>query len=284
MLRHLVDCRRPRQLGTAWRVFSKLKPLHLEYAGVFLGGAGRFLVRGSFVLLCGMAWFVCAALLPAAENAPPRLTVKQCHDFTITGKGDADAWKQADWVALNRRPKGRHDYTARFKMLYSPTGVYVLFDGTDQTLTATMQEDFLDLWNEDVFECFFWTSEEHTVYFEYEISPLGRELPILVPNLDGRFLGWRPWHYEGERKIKKKVSASGGKNVSMASVSGWRAEVFIPYELLKPLQNTPPKPGTRWRANFYRVDYDNQQVTAWDWARVGPSFHDFKNFGTLVFE
>ncbi len=284
MLRHLVDCRRPRQLGTAWSVFAELKPRHLEYAGVFLGAAGRFFVRGSFVLLGGMAWFVCASPLPAAENAPRSLTVKQCHDFTITGKGDADAWKQTDWVALNRRPKGKHDYTARFKMLYSPTGVYVLFDGSDQTLTATMQEDFLDLWNEDVFECFFWTSEQHTVYFEYEISPLGRELPILVPNLDGRFLGWRPWHYEGERKIKKKVSASGGKNVSMASVSGWRAEVFIPYELLKPLQNTPPKPGTRWRANFYRVDYDNQQVTAWDWARVGPSFHDFKNFGTLVFE
>jgi len=27
-----------------------------------------------------------------------------------------------------------------------------------------------------------------------------------------------------------------------------------------------------------------KQVTGWDWARVGPSFHDFKNFGTLVFE
>ncbi len=105
-------------------------------------------------------------------------------------------------------------------MLYSATGVYVLFDGTDAMLTATMKEDFLDLWNEDVFECFFWTDEKHPVYFEYEISPLGYELPILVPNLDGRFLGWRPWHYDGDRKIRKQVSATGGTNVSMSKVTG----------------------------------------------------------------
>lgn len=214
----------------------------------------------------------------------PKMTVKKCEDFTVTGKGDAQAWIKTDWTKLNRRPNGKHDYTAQFKVLYSKTGVYVLFDGTDKTLTATMEEDFLDLWNEDVFECFFWTDEKHSVYFEYEISPLGYELPILVPNLDGRFTGWRPWHYDGERKIQKKVSATGGTTTSMANVTGWRAEVFIPFELLKPLNNVPPKSGTQWRANFYRVDYDDGQSTAWDWARVGPSFHEFKKFGTLEFE
>ena len=67
-------------------------------------------------------------------------------------------------------------------------------------------------------------------------------------------------------------------------MTGWTAEVFIPYELLTPLRNVPPKPGTRWRANFYRMDYDDGQHTSWDWARVGPSFHEFQKFGTLVFE
>jgi hypothetical protein len=220
----------------------------------------------------------------AVPSVPPKLFVKHCDDFQVNGKGEAAAWSAADWTPLVQRPNGKHDYTARFKMLYSASGVYVLFDGSDRTLTATMQEDFLHLWEEDVFECFFWTDEKHPVYFEYEISPLGFELPILVPNLDGRFLGWRPWDYAGDRKIQKGVSATGGTNTSMASVTNWRAEVFIPYELLKPLRNVPPKPGTQWRANFYRVDYDGKQVTGWDWARVGPSFHEFEKFGTLVFE
>ena len=135
------------------------------------------------LLCCGALCSVCDRHAQADDATLPTLTVKRCDDFPINGKGDAQAWNAASWVDLNRRPDGHHDYTARFKMLYSQNGVYVLFDGSDRTLTSTMQEDFLDLWNEDVFECFFWTSEQHTVYFEYEISPLGFELPILIPIL-----------------------------------------------------------------------------------------------------
>ncbi len=36
--------------------------------------------------------------------------------------------------------------------------------------------------------------------------------------------------------------------------------MFVPFELLKPLANVPPKSGTRWRANFYRMDYDDDKV------------------------
>jgi hypothetical protein len=238
------------------------------------------LAAGLFTCLSGTN----ALAEDAEDSGAPSLRVLSCKDFEVTGRGDALAWQRAEWVPLNKRTGGTHDYAARFKILYSATGIYVLFDGTDEVLTATMNEDFLDLWNEDVYECFFWTDERHPLYFEYEISPLGYELPILIPNLDGQFLGWRPWHYEAGRKTRKAVTATGGAPKSRANVQGWRAEVFIPYSLLEPLQNVPPQPGARWRANFYRVDYDHQQTTAWDWARVGPSFHEFQKFGTLVFD
>ena len=169
-------------------------------------------------------------------------------------------------------------------MLYSTTGLYVLMEAEDSAITATLNEDFLDLWNEDVFEFFLWPDERDPAYFEYEISPLGYELPILVPHFEDRFLGWQPRHYEGPRKTQKATTVTGGVKQSGARIKGWRAEVFVPYALLKPLRNVPPKPGTQWRANFYRVDYDDSQTTAWDWARVGPSFHEHHKFGTLVFE
>jgi hypothetical protein len=89
---------------------------------------------------------------------------------------------------------------------------------------------------------------------------------------------------EGGRKTRKATAAAGGPLKSGAAVTGWTAEVFIPYALLTPLRNVPPKPGARWRANFYRMDYDDGPATGWDWARVGPSFHEFRKFGTLVFE
>ncbi len=218
------------------------------------------------------------------EAAAKVLRIPQTEDFVINGRGDASAWKKAAWEPLHLRVTDGHQYRTRVKMLYSRTGLYVLMDAEDRTLTATMKEDFLDLWKEDVFEFFLWPDERYPVYFEYEISPLGFELPILIPNFGGEFLGWRPWRYEGNRKTQKATTVVGGPKLSGGRVTGWKAEVFVPYDLLKPLQNVPPQPGTRWRANFYRVDYDNGKSTSWDWARVGTSFHEFDKFGTLIFE
>jgi hypothetical protein len=218
-----------------------------------------------------------------APPAMPELRVPRTEDFEVTGDGQAPAWKKTEWTSLARRGKAGADYQSRFKVLYSATGLYVLMDGTDTKLTTTMKEDFLDLWNEDCFEFFLWPDERQSIYFEYEISPLGYELPILIPNVEGKFLGWRPWHYEGDRKIRKQTVVVGGVKDSGAKVTGWTAEIFVPYKLLEPLGNVPPRPGTRWRANFYRMDYDNDRETSWDWARVGLSFHEYEKFGTLVF-
>ena len=213
----------------------------------------------------------------------PKLSVRPVDDFEVTGKGEHAAWQKAEWVALRRREPQNHPYDTRFKIVYSTTGLYFLMDGTDRKLTSTMNEDFMDLWNEDVYEVFLWTDERYPVYFEYEISPLNRELPIIIPNFGGQFLGWRPWHYERERQTRKATSITGGPKQSQASIEGWRAEFFIPYALLRPLQNVPPTPGTQWRANFYRMDHDEGKRTQWEWARVGNSFHEYEKFGELVF-
>lgn len=214
----------------------------------------------------------------------PELRVARTDDFEVNGRGDSAAWEKVPWEPLHLRSSDGSPYETRVKMLYSATGLYVLMDAADRRITATMDEDFADLWNEDVFEFFLWPDERYPVYFEYEISPLGFELPILIPNLDGQFLGWRPWHYEGPRKTRKATTVAAGPKQPGAEVTGWKAEVFVPYDLLKPLRNVPPKPGTRWRANFYRMDYDGGRAASWDWARVGRSFHEFREFGTLVFE
>jgi hypothetical protein len=214
----------------------------------------------------------------------PRLSVKLVEDFEVTGTGERAPWRQADWTVLRRREPDGHPYESRFKVLYSKTGVYFLMEGADRTLTATMTGDFLDLWKEDVFEVFLWTDERYPVYFEYEISPLNHELPILVPNFGGRFLGWRPWHYEGERLTRKATSVIGGPKAPHAAIERWCAEFFIPYTVLRPLGNVPPGPGTIWRANFYRIDYDQGKTTHWEWAPVGQNFHEYERFGELLFD
>ena len=215
---------------------------------------------------------------------PSVTTVNKTADFDVTGDGSNPAWGKTKWLDLHKRGGANHDYSTRIKILYSPTGLYTLMEATDKKLTATFDKDFENLWTEDVFEAFLWPEEKDPVYFEYEISPLNRELPIVVPNLEGKFKGWLPWHYDGDRKTRKATSVSDGEKKSGSSISGWKAEVFIPYALMEPMRNATPVSGTKWRANFYRVDHDGGKSTGWDWARVGPSFHDFRNFGTLIFE
>ncbi len=226
----------------------------------------------------------CTSAPGPAPTPVPTLRVKSTEDFEPSGSGDADAWKTTEWTSLRRRQTDGQPYEARFKVLYSKSGLYVLMDGTDKKLTTTGRPDFANLWEEDVYEAFFWTDESAPLYFEYEISPLASELPILVSNNGGTFMGWTPWSYLKERKIRKATSARGGPKEKGAAVEGWSAEFFIPFALFKGIPNSPPRSGSRWRANFYRVDHDDGRLTQWDWAPVGPSFHEYRSFGVLLFE
>jgi len=235
-------------------------------------------------LLCLFVLIMNGYTVSVAQNSQPgSMIIKKCQDFKVTGNGSAEAWKITEWVTLQQQGPDNSPYQTRAKVLYSGTGIYFLFDCGDKKLTSKMKGENLNLWNEDVVEVFLWTSEDFPVYFEYELSPLNYELPIMVPNYKGSFLGWLPWHYEGDRKIQHATSTAGGKKKSGASVTGWIAEFFIPYKVLAPLPNMPPESGTKWRANMYRIDYD-QGSSHFAWQKTGKSFHEYNSFGTFIFE
>jgi len=214
---------------------------------------------------------------------PQVLIVKKSADFTVTGDGRSENWAITDWVVIPLRTSSDEPLTTKAKILYSDTGIYFLFDCQDKKLSATMNADFLDLWKEDVVEIFLWPDENAPVYFEYEISPLNYELPILISNENGDLVRWQPFHYDADRKTSHLTSIQGGEKKSNALISGWTAEFFIPFKLLRPLNNILPKSGTKWRANMYRVDYDNKRAS-WSWQLTSKSFHDYEKFGTFIFE
>jgi hypothetical protein len=219
----------------------------------------------------------------SANSDQGSTVIKKCNDFTVTGDGSSSEWKKTEWISVGQQGVGPVLYSTNVKVLYSKTGIYFLFRCEDKKLTSTLLGDFLDLYNEDVVEVFLWPDESFPVYFEYEVSPLNYELPIIIPNYNGKFFGWKPWHYEGERLTRHETSVTGGQKVSGGAVSGWMAEFFIPYKLLVPLNNVPPSSGTKWRANMYRIDYDSD-VKLFAWQKVDNSFHEYNHFGTFIFE
>jgi hypothetical protein len=242
--------------------------------------------------------FLLSGLMAGAQPAASPLIVLKTTDFEIDGKGTADNWKATTWVPLTQRDPAilrknnwqipletdtikAPDYRTEFKILYSDNGVYCLYHCQDSAITATITEDFSHIYDEDVVEAFFWPDTKMPTYFEYELSPLNVELPILIINNRGHAMGWKPWHYEGGRKTRHAVQVE--KNSSGNMVKGWTAEFFIPFALLAPLDNVPPKKGTTWRANFYRIDYD-RKPTYTSWQLTRQSYHDYENFGTIRFE
>lgn len=212
------------------------------------------------------------------------LIVPKCTDFELTGKGDNKQWDKTEWIQLPILDESENNYETKLKMLYSELGIYVLGSFEDKMISTDYTKDQSDIWNGDVFEVFLQTDPANPLYFEYEINPLNAELVILVPNNEGDFFGWSPWHYEGPRKIKKAVQVHGGKGESGAAISGWSVELFFPYALFKAMKNVPPKPGTEWRGNFYRMDYDSGERMRWSWAPVTGSFHEYKKYWPITFK
>jgi len=221
---------------------------------------------------------------PEASQPLVPLVVRKCSDFDLTGEGDNSEWGKTEWNYLTKLDEGGKIYTTKFKILYSAKGVYVLFNGDDDKISTQYDKDFDDLFKGDVYEVFFHTDPNTPVYFEYEINQLNKELVLLMPKINGSVYGWIPWHYEKERTVKKMITVVGGKMISNASIKSWSAELFFPYELFTPLGNVPPKSGTIWNANFYRLDYDSCKMIKWAWGPVQKSFHELDKFRPIKFE
>lgn len=239
-----------------------------------------------FILICFLPIF---AMGQSASLETPAITIKKTGDFDITGDGAAGNWNETEWISLAQRTNRENvqNYTTKAKVLYSNTGLYVLFHSKDNRVTTPFTKNYEELWLGDVVEVFLWTNKSEPNYFEYEISPLDYELPLIVSNLDGELLHWLPFENSynsgSGRKVRHKTTVINGKKENGAAIEGWTAEIFIPFKLLHPLENIYPASGTTWRANLYRIDYDGGE-TLWSWSPFRENFHDYHHFGTFRFE
>jgi hypothetical protein len=213
----------------------------------------------------------------------PVLSVPHTRPFEITGLGDHPAWQKAEPMPM--LPRGGHEVASHrtwFKALWTAGGVYFLIDCGDQKLVAT-QTDNQALWNEDVAEVFIWPDEKTPIYYEYNISPLGADVQMLVPHIGDDYRATMPFSFDSRRHVQKAVSVRGGPQSGGADITGWTCEFFISSRALRPLPNRRPDVGVQWRANLFRIDYDHPHRRFFSWHDVGPSFHNHIEYPTLRF-
>jgi hypothetical protein len=229
--------------------------------------------------LIGCLLFVVLHCTAHASLNTDTLKIKKVTDFKFDGVANQH-WDIADWHNLIQLDSSSLPYDAKFKILYSDSGIYVMFSGKDHTITSTYTKDFEDLFRADVFEVFFHPEPTTPIYLEYEVNALNAELVLLIPNLSKKRIGWAPWKYTGKRKVIKKVQVLSTND----QMQLWTAELFFPFSLFVTLQNIDVHKGTCWNANFYRLDYDTGDMIKWAWSPVIKSFHEYEKFGVIQFD
>jgi len=146
----------------------------------------------------------------------------------------------------------------------------VRFDGRDAGTVATLTRRNDPLWTEDVYEVFLTPFDPPTLYFEFEVNPLGTlfDARLESPDLVRKTMRVDPsWNLRG---LSGKSRVRPGR---------WSAVLKIP---LEGLAGDGPLPRT-WRANFFRVDRGSpDEFSAWSPTWTDPAdFHAAARFGFL---
>jgi hypothetical protein len=148
----------------------------------------------------------------------------------------------------------------------------VRFDGRDAGVVATRTRRDDALWTEDVFEVFLTPHDPPTLYYEFEVNPLGALFDARVESPEGRRETMRvdvEWNCPG---FRARVARRPDR---------WSARIAIP---LGPLGGAAEPV---WRANFFRIDRGSgspDEFTAWSPTGADPpDFHRPDRFGILRF-
>jgi hypothetical protein len=164
---------------------------------------------------------------------------------------------------------------------FDDTFLSILFSCSDDHVIATHVRHDAPLYEEDVLEVFLAPGENHRVYFEIEVNPLGALFDARVESPDG--VRWtmrvdRGWTCEGLHAAARRVTESDGLQTVDTIMR-------IPFA---GLERDTPEDGETWRANFFRIDRHpthGDEFSAWQpTLRVPPDFHVVDAFGILRFQ
>ena len=160
--------------------------------------------------------------------------------------------------------------------------LYVAFQCVDRDVWGSFTGRNQPLYEEEVVEAFLAPDADPRRYFELEANPCGAwfEARVESPELDRRSMRVdRDWVCAGwERAVRVRGTLDRRDDRDV----WWSAEWAIPFAAL---EASAPRPGTRWRANFFRIDREGEgQFSAWvPTGADPPDFHRPACFGWLEF-
>ena len=210
------------------------------------------------------------------------------NDFSLSGRLDHPAWKEAQPIKLNDAISGEPGrFDTEVRVLYSDNYLYVGFRCEDDYIWGRVKEHDGAIYDEECVEVFLNPAGILHQYFEINLSPkgVGYEANILNSRMpeqpDNEFSAFPEWN---PKDVHTAVSVEGKIDVP-GKGQGWTAEYAIPFKEIYGATNVPPRPGDVWRVNFYRIDSPKKgQREHYAWSKTErAAFHLPWRFGYLKF-
>ena len=202
-------------------------------------------------------------------------------------------WDKRQWrktkpldIALHMGAKPEHQPKTQAKVLYDDENIYVIFRVEDRYVRAVVTKYQGPVCRDSCVEFFFTPgSDTSKGYFNVETNCIGNILcyhQILrgenVKELEAVELAGIEIVGSFPRKI---IDPEKTEPVT------WTLEYRLPIEIFeKYAEVTRPRPGVKWRANFYKCADQTSHPHWLTWSFVGkdkPDFHRPEYFGTLEF-
>jgi hypothetical protein len=212
----------------------------------------------------------------------------------LDGKLDDPAWADAPSTGafVNTLTGAPAAQKTEAKLLWDKKFLYVGIDNADTDVWSNLTKRDDKLWTQEADELMIDADGNGRTYIELQVAPNGNVFDTYLPERrkyeDTINPKMKP--FEWNSKMIAKVHVDGTLNKREDVDKGWTAELAIPLEDVKGMDDKsgvklPPSPGDVWRINMYRMDIPQgkpQQAAGWSPPMIGD-FHALDRFGELVF-
>jgi hypothetical protein len=208
--------------------------------------------------------------------------------MVIDGNWDKKQWKKQKAVSIDKYMGNIPPFKPQVeaKMMYDDENVYVIFRVKDKHVRSLVQEYNGNVSGDACVEFFF--SPDSALperYFNLEVNAGGTPLLFYVTK---PWTGFNKLEADDIKQVEIAHSLPARIDPEISEPVTWTIEYRVPLSMLKKFSNvTAPKPGTIWRANFYKTASRSSNPHWITWSYVNnpkPNFHLPQYFGTLIFK
>jgi len=220
-----------------------------------------------------------------AAAKPVLKALKAKGGLNVDGVLDEPDWDAAlPSKAMQSASGGRADPEANTAVMavYDDKALYIAFHVTDNAIENPRKDRDDELWKGDVVEVYLDAGSDGKDYLELQVSPANVVFDALFKS--HRNPDWKVAREYTLKGLQTAVVVDGTLNKAGDKDTAYVVEMAIPFAAIPGFSGETPKPGTSFKANFFRIEArDGKVVSAQAFSPAGGDFHDLDKAGTMVF-